>query len=135
MHGSHICADGSISVLTSLAQRAFFFFFVSDRDECLDNRGGCSQLCTNTPGSFSCSCRTGFTLHSNGASCTGNDTESGFVVTATPDVTTKQTCDPQNQCSRVFWRVAIHVECDSVFLQTWMSAPMALSLCLVFLQM
>lgn len=34
--------------------------FVVDIDECA--RSPCSQLCTNTPGSFACSCHPGFRL-------------------------------------------------------------------------
>ena len=33
---------------------------LSDRNECSDNNGGCEQICTNSVGSFTCSCREGF---------------------------------------------------------------------------
>ena len=42
-----------------------------DINECGSNNGGCNQLCTNTAGSFTCSCRTGFTLGSNRQTCVG----------------------------------------------------------------
>ena len=32
-----------------------------DVDECAKNNGGCSQLCTNTFGSFHCHCGDGYT--------------------------------------------------------------------------
>ncbi|EAL71369.1 hypothetical protein DDB_G0272434 [Dictyostelium discoideum AX4] len=38
-----------------------------DVDECLVNKGGCSQICTNNPGGFECSCQSGYSK--NGASC------------------------------------------------------------------
>ena len=39
-------------------------------DECLANTAdGCDQLCTNTIGSFRCSCINGYTLSSDGRSC------------------------------------------------------------------
>ena len=41
-------------------------------NECGDDNGGCSQLCTNASGIFLCSCREGFVLHSNGFTCQGN---------------------------------------------------------------
>ena len=36
-----------------------------DIDECLSLNGGCSHFCTNTEGSFFCSCREGFSLVAN----------------------------------------------------------------------
>ena len=32
--------------------------------------GGCQQVCVNTPGGFHCTCRPGYTLDSNGITCT-----------------------------------------------------------------
>ena len=42
-----------------------------DINECGANNGGCSELCTNTIGSFICSCQDGFVLHSDGFTCQG----------------------------------------------------------------
>lgn len=44
-----------------------------DIDECSENRDNCGQLCQNTLGSYSCSCRTGYRLASDGAGCDGID--------------------------------------------------------------
>ncbi len=44
-----------------------------DIDECSENRDNCGQLCQNTPGSYSCSCRTGYRVASDGAACEGID--------------------------------------------------------------
>ena len=38
-------------------------------NECLTGNGGCEHICTNTAGSFSCSCNNGFTLAGDGKSC------------------------------------------------------------------
>lgn len=44
---------------------------VADIDECAENTDGCAQLCTNTVGSFTCGCRTGYDLSSDGRTCQG----------------------------------------------------------------
>ena len=44
---------------------------IADRDECSDGSSGCEQLCSNTDGSFNCSCRDGYSLF-NEKFCTGN---------------------------------------------------------------
>ncbi|XP_054747410.1 dorsal-ventral patterning protein tolloid [Anastrepha obliqua] len=41
-----------------------------DLDECSINNGGCQQHCTNTYGSYMCSCRNGYTLHNDEHNCT-----------------------------------------------------------------
>ena len=47
-------------------------FFVLDIDECSKQaNGGCHHGCLNTPGSFRCSCRSGFRLEPNGKRCMG----------------------------------------------------------------
>ena len=33
-----------------------------DIDECASNRGGCEQICKNSPGSYRCACRDGYKL-------------------------------------------------------------------------
>lgn len=38
-------------------------------DECSLNYGGCDDVCNNTPGSFSCSCSTGYMLLMDGRTC------------------------------------------------------------------
>ena len=45
----------------------------SDIDECQTNNGGCNQTCTNTIGSFECSCGTGYTLAPDDLDCDGKD--------------------------------------------------------------
>ena len=45
--------------------------FATDVDECSTSNGGCDQVCTNTVGSFNCSCNDGFSLNMDGATCDG----------------------------------------------------------------
>eukprot|EP00116_Pleurobrachia_bachei_P002843 sb/3463105/ len=43
--------------------------FRSDRNECIMNNGGCSHLCRNNQGGYSCSCPRGFSLGLNRMTC------------------------------------------------------------------
>ena len=47
----------------------YVLFLSKDIDECATGNGGCDQICTNTPGSYQCSCNVGFTQ--SGHSCQG----------------------------------------------------------------
>ncbi|XP_066271630.1 uncharacterized protein [Branchiostoma lanceolatum] len=40
-----------------------------DIDECLGENGGCDHICTNTEGSFQCSCHPGYLLNADGLTC------------------------------------------------------------------
>ena len=40
-------------------------------NECLNNNGGCDQICVNTASSLECQCRRGYQLQSDRRSCTG----------------------------------------------------------------
>ena len=42
-----------------------------DIDECLINNGRCDQICSNTDGSFNCSCNDGYILNDDGLTCDG----------------------------------------------------------------
>ena len=42
-----------------------------DINECSLLNGNCSQVCTNTNGSYLCSCNSGYQLSSNNRSCNG----------------------------------------------------------------
>ena len=43
----------------------------TDANECNVLNGGCEHQCTNTVGSYECSCNAGFIRDSNGRNCTG----------------------------------------------------------------
>ena len=45
--------------------------FFTDIDECSSNNGNCDQICTNLEGTHNCSCRSGYIMAANGASCIG----------------------------------------------------------------
>ena len=52
-------------------QRMIFALVILDIDECAENHDNCEQLCNNRAGDFTCSCRSGYQLDSDGRSCTG----------------------------------------------------------------
>jgi len=41
----------------------------TDVNECLTNNGGCAHSCTNSIGSYTCSCRTGYVLADDNHGC------------------------------------------------------------------
>ena len=45
----------------------------ADVDECDLGAHGCSQTCTNTVGSYNCSCIDGFSLNDDGETCKGEE--------------------------------------------------------------
>ena len=45
--------------------------FSTDTDECSNSNGGCAQNCTNTVGSYICSCNSGYNLNSDQHACNG----------------------------------------------------------------
>ena len=46
-------------------------FKLSDINECGLNTDRCAHFCSNTVGSYTCSCRSGYRLTANGRTCTG----------------------------------------------------------------
>ncbi|MBN3300558.1 bone morphogenetic protein 1a [Amia ocellicauda] len=53
----------------TVSKKGFKAHFFSDKDECSKENGGCQHECVNTFGSYSCQCRSGFTLHDNKHDC------------------------------------------------------------------
>jgi len=66
--GQHVMV-GSYIIKFTISNNAFLN--CSDIDECLDNNGGCNQECTNTVGSFECSCIPGYFLSDDNLTCVG----------------------------------------------------------------
>ena len=61
----------------------------TDIDECVRGIDGCQHTCINNPGSFLCSCNTGYALASDGKDCFGKN----VVNTIATYVRTVATCD------------------------------------------
>ena len=49
---------------------SYIITVILDVDECTSGVP-CEHMCINTEGSFQCSCRTGYTLDSDGSRCNG----------------------------------------------------------------
>ena len=47
------------------------YFFSIDIDECIEGTDTCDQVCSNTLGSYNCSCLQGYLLLDDGISCEG----------------------------------------------------------------
>ena len=45
---------------------------LTDIQECSDNNGNCTHNCTNTEGSYYCTCEDGYELENDGHTCKGN---------------------------------------------------------------
>ena len=48
-----------------------FMYLFSDINECTSNNGYCGQVCTNSVGSYTCSCRNGYSLITDARTCAG----------------------------------------------------------------
>lgn len=46
-------------------------FIIIDVDECSTTRNNCTQICTNTIGSYQCGCNAGYMLDTDGLTCSG----------------------------------------------------------------
>ena len=49
----------------------YIMYINIDINECLNYNGACGQICTNTNGSYTCSCNSGFQIKNDGHNCTG----------------------------------------------------------------
>lgn len=70
-------SDEICKVLTSSVSN---YVLLSDIDECTENRDNCGQLCSNIIGSYSCNCRSGYRLASDGVTCNGTQVPGPFLI-------------------------------------------------------
>ena len=62
---------------------------LSDINECDKGISGCNQTCTNTNGSYTCSCYNGYVLDADGHSCNGKVlVHITYVITASSQMLT-----------------------------------------------
>ena len=55
-------------------------FVYSDIDECATDNGGCEQNCTNSKGSYECSCKDGYELDDDKKGCNGGNEHAYLYV-------------------------------------------------------
>ena len=60
-----------IASIMDYLSSTYNYCYISDINECESNNGGCQHNCSNSVGSFQCSCLPGHTLDSNGLQCSG----------------------------------------------------------------
>ena len=59
------------SVVSVFFDNFVYYVYFSDINECMENNGGCEQICNNSQGNVSCSCGEGYVLSENQLTCTG----------------------------------------------------------------
>ena len=50
---------------------AIHILIITDTEECKTHNGGCDHICTNTNGSYYCTCHNGYDLTIDNSSCNG----------------------------------------------------------------
>ena len=87
--------------------KSFHYFPSADINECDEGLDGCHQICTNTNGSFECSCRPEFVLQSDQSTCNGilSIIKSRFSIILWCNllfsVSPNSICPPNNVCEQV----------------------------------
>ena len=59
---------------------------MTDINECSEKSSGCTQMCTNTVGSFTCHCNIGYYLLADGRTCNGKFTVFNLLYAMTIDI-------------------------------------------------
>lgn len=69
--GTTCQSEPSVQIASSTLIIVKAFFLFTDIDECSDGSHNCAQNCTDTDGSYNCSCRSGFRLANDSHQCDG----------------------------------------------------------------
>ena len=63
----------NIDYCSLILHKYIFFIIIIDVDECIHNISGCNQNCTNTNGSYFCSCYPGYEILNDNRTCVGKE--------------------------------------------------------------
>ena len=70
---SHALVSTDCTILQLTLLQVYVFLPNSDVNECSTSNGGCHHVCTNSAGSFQCSCNSGYSLAADGTTCVDID--------------------------------------------------------------
>lgn len=76
----HACNGNVCIVYKYNKDKPYIYTHCADINECLNNHGGCDQVCHNTVGSYDCYCDFGYALNSNLHSCDGKNMHSYIII-------------------------------------------------------
>ncbi|NWV00069.1 PROS protein, partial [Upupa epops] len=82
-----------------------------DINECEDLNGGCSQRCSNLPGSYRCLCEDGYFMHSNKRDCGGRNVRKATPITQLPRTVKVGSSSPDFSLSQYFILSGVHSCC------------------------
>ncbi|XP_059152837.1 tolloid-like protein 1 isoform X2 [Physella acuta] len=91
-------SDGSVQ------KQGFSATFVKENDECSSEEHGCDHECVNTLGSYRCSCRIGYELHSDGKRC--EDACGGFIDAENGNISSPSFPDLYPPNKNCVWEIA-----------------------------
>ena len=87
LFGIILCLRSTISCIpiTALSKITYLQYCPSmhlfpDINECLSNNGNCFQTCSNTNGSYICSCQHGYAFHFDNRSCNGMSSTVKYIL-------------------------------------------------------
>lgn len=66
-----LAAQVSLQLFSSKSVATLLLHIASDVDECAAGSDMCAQNCQDTVGSYTCSCRAGYSLNADGRTCRG----------------------------------------------------------------
>ena len=106
---------------------------IIDINECAEGTHTCQHDCTNVLGSFNCSCRTGFSLASNGFSCNGKNVDNN-VHTCFTHIYKQQTPHAHTHTHKhhMHMHTHTHTTCARTHIHTYNFNSMFFSLSLFF---